>query len=130
MINLRECFLLIAVASAVMFSSCGKDSGKKKLVIYSPHGKEMLTEFEKSFEATNPDIDVQWLDMGSQEVYDRIRTEKANPLADIWWGAPATILLRAEKDGILEKYSPTWAASVPAESKSVCDMWFGTFITT
>lgn len=129
MINLRECFLLIAVASAVMFSSCGKDSGKKKLVIYSPHGKEMLTEFEKSFEATNPDIDVQWLDMGSQEVYDRIRTEKANPLADIWWGAPATIFMRAEKEALLEKYSPTWAASVPAESKSAGDMWFGTFIT-
>jgi iron(III) transport system substrate-binding protein len=101
---MRACILLIVVASAVMFGSCGKDTGKKKLVIYSPHGKEMLTEFEKSFEAANPDTDIQWLDMGSQEVYDRVRTEKANPLADIWWGAPATMFMRAEKEGFLEKY--------------------------
>ena len=126
---MKICVKLILVALVVTCSSCSKESGKKKLVIYSPHGKEMLTEFEKSFEAANPDTDVQWLDMGSQEVYDRIRTEKANPLADIWWGAPATIFMRAEKEGLLEKYSPSWAASVPAQSKSTQDMWFGTFIT-
>ena len=66
----------------------------------------MLTEFETQFEAKHPDIDIQWLDMGSQEIIDRIRTEKENPLADLWWGAPATIFMRAEKlDSLLPSFS-------------------------
>jgi len=42
----------------------------------------------------HPQIDVRWLDMGSQEVYDRIRSEAANPQADIWFGGPDTIFAR------------------------------------
>ncbi len=121
--------ILSCIAAGSIFLSCGKEQAKKKLVVYSPHGKEMLTEFEKMFEASNPDTDVQWLDMGSQEVFDRIRTEKANPLADVWWGAPATIFMRAEKEGLLEQYTPTWAQNVPAQSRSASDMWYGTFVT-
>ena len=112
----------------ILFSSCSTDD-KKKLVVYSPHGKEMLTEFEKEFESTHPDIDIQWLDMGSQEVFDRIRTEKENPLSDIWWGSPATIFMRAEKLDLLETYKPTWADKVGTESKSKSDKWYGTFLT-
>ncbi|MEO8664019.1 MAG: extracellular solute-binding protein, partial [Ignavibacteria bacterium] len=111
-----------------LLSSCSSDS-KKKLVIYSPHGKEMLTEFEKEFEKLHPDVDVQWLDMGSQEVFDRIKTEKENSLADIWWGSPSTIFMRAEKLDLLEKYKPTWADKIGADSKSKSDNWYGTFLT-
>ncbi|MBK6536433.1 MAG: hypothetical protein IPG09_01230 [Ignavibacteria bacterium] len=88
--------LLLFLICVSLFTGCLKTDNKSKLVIYSPHGKEMLSEFEKQFEAIHPDIDVQWLDMGSQEVFDRIRTEKENPLSDIWWGAPSTIFMRAE----------------------------------
>lgn len=126
---MRPAVMLVLIAAGTIFLSCSKEPAKKKLVVYSPHGKEMLTEFEKMFEASNPDTDVQWLDMGSQEVYDRIRTEKANPLADVWWGAPATIFMRAEKEGLLEQYTPSWAQNVPAQSKSSSGMWFGTFVT-
>lgn len=120
-------FLIIALAS-ILLTGCSSDN-KTKLVIYSPHGKEMLSEFEKQFESAHPDIDVQWLDMGSQEVFDRIKTEKENPLSDIWWGAPATIFMRAEKSGLLEQYIPTWADKVSASGKSKNGMWFGTFLT-
>ncbi len=128
-IAVRSVVILFLIAAGALFLSCNKEPAKKKLVVYSPHGKEMLTEFEKMFEASNPDTDVQWLDMGSQEVYDRIRTEKANPLADVWWGAPATIFMRAEKEGLLEQYTPSWAQNVPAQSKSSSGLWFGTFVT-
>lgn len=122
---MKKLLLLVVILLAV--SGCS--SSKKKLVIYSPHGKEMLGEFEQQFEKVHPDIDVQWLDMGSQEVFDRVNTEKANPIADIWWGAPATMFMRAEKNGLLEPYKPTWADKVAAGSKSRTDGWYGTFLT-
>ena len=117
-------WLVVVMAAA----GCSQAS-KIPLVVYSPHGKDMLEEFAQKFEAANPGVDVQWLDMGSQEAYDRIRTEMGNPQADVWWGAPSTIFMRAEKEGLLASYRPSWADSIAPEFKSAVDMWYGTFIT-
>jgi iron(III) transport system substrate-binding protein len=89
----------------------------------------MLAAFEREYEAQNPGEDVQWLDMGSQDVLDRIRTEKENPQADLWWGAPMTVFARAEKEGLLERYVPTWDSVVPPGVKSPGGYWYGTFVT-
>ena len=56
--------------------------------------------------------------MGSQEVYDRIRSEKANPQADVWFGGPNTIFARGARDGLLAPYRPSWAGAIPAESRA------------
>ncbi|MBV6478831.1 MAG: hypothetical protein HGGPFJEG_01588 [Ignavibacteria bacterium] len=120
--------VFIIVLTAFLIIGCKSNSGKK-VTVYSPHGKEMLSDFEKQFETLHPDIDVQWLDMGSQEIFDRIRTEKENPLCDVWWGAPSTIFMRAEKSGLLEKYVPSWADRIPEASKSIDGYWFGTYLT-
>lgn len=122
-------FLWFLIVAILFLSSCHSKKAKQKLVIYSPHGKEMLGEFEKLFEAAHPDVDVQWLDMGSQEVFDRVSTESQNPQADIWWGSPSTMFIRAEKLGLLQKYKPTWADKVPVYAKSKNDFWYGTFST-
>jgi iron(III) transport system substrate-binding protein len=103
--------------------------GKRALVIYSPHGKEILGEFEKQYEALYPDVDVQWLDMGSQDAYDRVRTERSNPQADIWWGAPSTTFAKAEAESLLEQYIPSWDSSVANDFKSPHGFWYGTFLT-
>ena len=58
------------------------------IVLYSPHGRDQLTLLENAFEAKHPDIDVRWLDMGSQEILDRLRFERVNPQADVWFGGP------------------------------------------
>lgn len=122
-------YYLLSFAITCFLASCGEKNTKEKLVIYSPHGKELLGEFEKLYEKTHPNVDVQWLDMGSQEVFDRVRTESQNAQADIWWGAPATIFMRAEKMGLLEAYKPTWADKVPVSARSKQDFWYGTFAT-
>jgi len=121
--------VLTLLAGIIFFMPGCKTDKKEKLVIYSPHGKELLGDFEKQYEAKHPNVDIQWLDMGSQEVYDRISTESKNPQADLWWGAPAAMFMRAEKAGLLEKYKPSWAAAVPASAKSKNDFWYGTFST-
>src|SRR5256885_11167768 len=57
--------------------------------LFRSHGRDLLTLFEHRFEDLHPDIDVRWLDMGSQDVYDRLRSERANPQADVWFGGPS-----------------------------------------
>src|SRR5215208_1976720 len=108
--------------------ACSSDK-RTVLIVYSPHGKELLEYLEKSFESAHPDIDVQWVDMGSQEVLDRVRAEKDNPQGDVWFGAPAEAFDRATREGLLEPYIPTWSNSISVEGRENADHWYGTYLT-
>ena len=109
--------------------ACGGDSGKTVLTVYSPHGKDLLEHYEQAFERRDTTVDVQWVDMGSQEVLDRLRAEAANPQADVWFGAPAEIFERAAREGLLQAYRPTWASAVPDHAHDPQDLWYGTYLT-
>jgi iron(III) transport system substrate-binding protein len=124
---MRALRILPALLLALLAGSCG--DGRVPLVVYSPHGRDLLLLMEKSFEAKHPKIDVRWLDMGSQEVYDRIRSEAANPQADVWFGGPQTIFVRGAADNLLAPYRPTWAAVVPEASRGAGDLYFGSYRT-
>jgi iron(III) transport system substrate-binding protein len=124
---MRQLRLPLVLALALLAASCG--DGRIPLVVYSPHGRDLLLLMEKSFEAKHPDIDVRWLDMGSQEVYDRVRSETANPQADVWFGGPQTIFARGADEGLLAPYRPSWASAVPAASRAAGDLYFGSYRT-
>ena len=118
--------LLILVAAAL--TACRRDA-RTPLVLYSPHGRDLLGLVEKEFERAHPEVDVRWLDMGSQEVYDRLRSEKANPQADVWYGGPDTIFARGAAEGLLAPYRPAWADAVAPGSRQKNDLYFGLYRT-
>jgi iron(III) transport system substrate-binding protein len=119
---------LSAAAVAAALAACRKDA-RAPLTLYSPHGRDLLGLMEKTYEAKHPEIDVRWLDMGSQEVYDRIRSEKANPQADVWFGGPDTIFARGAREDLLAPFHPSWADAIPAESRGPRDLYFGLYRT-
>jgi iron(III) transport system substrate-binding protein len=123
----KPLWILSALSFAALLAGCG--DGRTPLVVYSPHGRDLLTLMEKSFEKAHPDVDVRWLDMGSQEVYDRVRSEAANPQADVWYGGPQTIFTRGAAEGLLAPYRPDWADSVPEASQGQEDLFFGAYRT-
>lgn len=107
----------------------GNDEQNREIVIYSPHGKELLGEFASKFEAANPGVRVHWLDMGSQTVLDRIRSEQANPQADIWWGAPSSFFMSAAEEGLLQRYQPSWWQAIDSTQRDANHQWYGTYLT-
>lgn len=113
---------------ALIAAACSRDH-RTVLTVYSPHGKELLSYYETAFERAHPDVDVQWVDMGSQDIIDRLRSEKANPQADVWFGAPEEIFVRAAAEGLLAPYRPSWADAVPADAHDAHDLWYGTYLT-
>src|SRR5438309_5424210 len=121
--------LLSGATVLVLLTTACQGDGRTPLVIYSPHGRDLLTLLEHRFEQLHPDVDVRWLDMGSQEVYDRLRSEKANPQADVWYGGPDTIFARGARDGLLAPYRPPWAAAIPDGSRHSADLYFGLYRT-
>ncbi|HEX5437060.1 MAG TPA: extracellular solute-binding protein [Gemmatimonadaceae bacterium] len=114
--------------SLVVLAACAGD-GRTVLTVYSPHGSELLGYYERAFEHAHPDVDVQPVDMGSQDVLERLRAERANPQADIWFGAPASIFARGASEHLLDAYTPTWADKVPADAKDPSNYWYGTYLT-
>ena len=90
----------VPLCLCALLAGCG-GGGKIPLVVYSPHGRDLLTLMERRFEAAHPGVDVRWLDMGSQEALDRVRSEHANPQADVWFGGPASLFATAARESLL-----------------------------
>ncbi|HBL25632.1 MAG TPA: iron ABC transporter substrate-binding protein [Acidobacteria bacterium] len=124
---MRQTLFTLSLLATLAFAGCGDD--RKPLVLYSPHGGDLLALMEKEFEARNPGVDVRWLDMGSQDVYDRIRSEAANPQADVWFGGPQAIFARGAEEGLLTPFRPAWADAVPPQSRNQGDLYFGSYRT-
>lgn len=113
------------VVFSVMLAACSPS--KPTVVVYSPHGPDVLKDYEAKFEAAYPDVDMQWIEAGSQEIYSRIKAEQGRPQADVWWGAASTQFMLAAEEGLLEPYRPTWAAAIDAAYKDAQDRWYGTY---
>ena len=120
-----SCLAILAIGAA----GCGGGDGRTVLTVYSPHGKDLLDHYEAGFEAANPTIDVQWVDMGSQTILERLRAERRNPQADVWFGAPAEIFERGAREGLLAAYEPTWSGSVGDDARDPQHRWYGTYLT-
>jgi ABC-type thiamine transport system substrate-binding protein len=118
--------LVVFLLAFLLLAGC---DDRETLVIYSPHGKDLLEAYAAAFEEAHPGVVVQWLDMGSQQAFDRVRTEAANPQASLWWGAPQTMFAAAAEQGLLEPYRPTWANAVPPDARDPQDRWYGTYRT-
>jgi iron(III) transport system substrate-binding protein len=109
-------------------SGCRGDH-REHLTLYSPHGREQLELLEHTFEAANPDIDVRWLDMGSEDILDRLRFEKPNPVADVWFGGPTTLFDTGIADSLIEPYRPVWWRSVDSDGVGPDNMYWPVYRT-
>jgi iron(III) transport system substrate-binding protein len=109
-------------------SACSGD-GRTPVTVYSPHGRDQLMLLERAFEAKNPDIDIRWLDMGSQEILDRIRFEKVNPQCDVWFGGPTTIFDRGVAESLITAFRPSWADHVDPRGVGPNDLYWPVYRT-
>jgi len=119
---------LFAILVGSGLAACGGD-GRTPVVLYSPHGRDQLTLLEEEFERLRPDIDVRWLDMGSQEILDRLRFEQVNPQADVWFGGPTPIFDRGVEDSLLQPYQPAWADAVGPNGVHPGDFYYPAYRT-
>jgi iron(III) transport system substrate-binding protein len=124
----RPWWILCACLATTPISACTSD-GRTPVVLYSPHGRDQLTLLEQAFEAERPDIDIRWLDMGSQEILDRLRFERVNPQADVWFGGPTTTFDLGVKDSLLQPYRPVWADKVGPNGIGPDDLYYPAYRT-
>ncbi len=107
-VKTRFAFAIVCVLM-LLFSCHHTNSPDHKLLIYTPHGQDLLNDFIERYKKVHPETDVQFLDMGSRQVLERVRAERNRPQADLWWGAAHTTFQQAAEENLLAPYRPTWA---------------------
>jgi iron(III) transport system substrate-binding protein len=88
-----------------------------------------LRDFISRYKQQYGEIDIQFLDMGSSDVLQRVRAERNRPQADLWWGAAHTSFQTAAEENLLSPYRPTWADQVNESSRDAENRWYGTYET-
>ena len=104
-------------------SSATSPSGK--LVIYTGRDEEMVQNVIDQFNEKYPDIEVEFLTMGAQQILERLRGEKANPQADFWWGGTQSALIVGANEDLLHAWRPSFIDSIDTTHKDVEGRWFG-----
>jgi iron(III) transport system substrate-binding protein len=95
------------------------------VVVYSDLPPALLSFVEDAFEDAHPDVDVRTVFLSPTEALDRLRDERAKPKADVWWGAPSSVLAVATTDSLLAETHPSWFGAVPAEVRDPQGRWIG-----
>lgn len=119
-------FLLV---TGTLFSCKRQNQSGRRLLIYTPHGQDMLRDFVGRYKQQHPDVDVQFLDMGSRQILERVTVERNRPQADLWWGASHTTFQTAAEQNLLAEFRPSWANDVEPSARDENNRWFGTYET-
>jgi iron(III) transport system substrate-binding protein len=77
------------------------------LTVYTALEADLLPVYQKSFEAANPDIRIQWVRDSTGVITAKLLAEKDNPQADVVLGTAATSLLLLKSEGMLDAFAPT-----------------------
>lgn len=101
-----------AVIVCMLAASAATAQDRTRLVVYSTLEIENLSDFKKTFEAENPDIEIQWNRNSTGVVTAKILAEQGQQRADAIWGLAVTSMLLLDKRGLLEPYAPKNLAAI------------------
>jgi len=119
----RGAWLALGTMLAIVGFAGAVQAAARNLVMYcgvdEPWCRAMATTYQKE---TGVNVDMTRMSAG--EIYARLRAEKENPQADIWWGGTGDPHLQAAEEGLTSEYkSPQlpnlrdWAQKQAARAK-------------
>lgn len=123
-------FLLLVL---VFVSACRSEneapSYEEEITVYTtwqipdPDDDPWLAHFYEKY----PEIKIELVTLGIDELMERLFNEKENPIADVVWGLGAADLLEAEWNDILFGYTPTGYERIESEFRDTVSppFWVG-----
>jgi iron(III) transport system substrate-binding protein len=97
------------------------------LTVYTALEPEELEEYARRFNRAYPSIRIQWVRAATGVITERLRGEKAQPVADLVWGLAATSLAQLGREGLLHPYAPPGAERLDPRFRDEADppVWVG-----
>lgn len=90
------------------------------LVVYSPQGGERAEWIVEQGAAAGHDIDI--LNAGGGELFDRLLAEKNNPQADVVFGLVDASMALLKAEGLFQPHVPSWGSELPDAYKGTDGM--------
>lgn len=99
--------MLMPIAAGLMAATAfSSASAETELTVYTAVEAEDLARYAEAFNASYPDIKINWVRDSTGIVTAKLLAERDNPQADVIWGLAATSLLLLKSEGMLEPYAP------------------------
>ncbi len=98
---LTTCFAGCGGDKQAAKGSAGSGDDENKIVIYCPHPLSFINPLVEEFEKESG-VKVEVVAAGTGELLKRVESEKANPLADIFWGGSLSTM--KPKADLFEQY--------------------------
>ena len=126
---MKKAKLVLAIGLMVVLGLTVIGFSKQVLHLYTAYDADQAQVYIEAFEASHPDISVEWVRLSSGQVLARIRAEAANPQASLWFGGSNTSHIAAAQDGLLapNKESIAWQF-MPSQFKDPNGMWVGLYV--
>lgn len=102
------------------------DNSDLKLTIYVAVLEDYMIEMVEQFTA-DTGIQAEAVKMGAGEILSRVRAEKENPKASVWFGGGADSFIQANEEGLLEAYVSPTAEAIDAKYKDADGAWTGIY---
>jgi len=122
--------LLLVLAIGFVSAAGSKDSqaeDKGSLVFYAGLQEDHAAMIAEEFEAVTG-IKTEFVRMSSGEILARLKAEKDNMTASVWYGGPVDGIVAANEEGIIEHYISPEAVNIKEGFKEPNGIWTGIYI--
>lgn len=119
----------VLLTSAIMLTACSGGGGESssasssnegsaeadsKLIIYSNSLSDGRSDWLKE-KASEEGMELEFVDAGGGDIYNRLLAEKNAPQADVTFGMDEGYFKKLDEEGILHNYTADWVADIPEE---------------
>ncbi|MCM3700973.1 ABC transporter substrate-binding protein [Paenibacillus macerans] len=131
--------------AAMLFTGCGSAGGNNaagdtagkgagasdkpqgELTVYIGFQEDHAVAAIKKF-TEDTGIEASMIRMSAGEILAKVRAEKDNPQADVWYGGPADTFVQAASEGLLQPYQSPVAEKIDAKYKDPEGYWTGVYV--
>jgi len=117
--------LVLCLALSLSLASAALAQGRLTIynAVFEDQGKAVAAAFQ---EATG--IQTEVVTLGGGEILARVRAEKENATATIWFGGPCDSHITAGQEGLLTAYIAEEGKNIPDQYKDSEGLWYGTYV--
>ena len=126
---MKKTLFIAALAAALLSVSAysnGSNEKEQTLTVYAGLLEEHAAAVCKAFQAKTG-IKTNYVRMSGGEIFARIKAEKENPQASVWYGGGSLTFIEADNEGLLEHYISPEAKAIPAQFKDPNGAWTGIY---
>lgn len=125
----RLALVVLMICGGAALTSCSEPPSKRTVVVYTSADQEYAEQIFAAFMQAHPDVLVlARYDTEATKttgLVERLRAERSNPQADVYWSSEVFLTQKLADEGLLEPWSSDATRDWPAPFRDAKDRWYG-----